>query len=463
MSQAQSLSTEAAPPEARAPEPDASRAAAPLSDSKSKSLFVRMLSGAVLDQALLSAANFLVGLVLIRHTSDLQYGYYILVTNAFLLLTSLQNAYIAPAVVTRFTRLPEGEHAQVIGSMFHEQRGVLLRVLGLGLLASLGLWSAGVFDSMTGPVLVAAMLTALAVMNREFFRIVMLAYRQPGQVLRSDVPYVVLLLAGAWIATQTALPATVAVASMGVAALCGGLWLSHSLQRHRPWKPIAGGGMLRQIAPLGLWSVAGAAIHWTFSQGYSYLVAGALDVTAVAAIAATRLLMMPVNLLSTGITSLMMPLTTGWVHKHGLSFAMRRLLLFALGLASAAMCYFAVMWLLRDWIFSEVLRKQFADRDSLLLMWCAIFLLMVMRDQIILLLVARERFRDMSSLSFVSALVSIAVSWWAMQHYGQIGALVGMLIAELVNLGGIVLLVLRERRRSSHPDSMSGISAGVAK
>ena len=117
MSQAQSLSTEAAPLEAQAPEPDASRAAAPQSDSKSKSksLFVRMLSGAVLDQALLSAANFLVGLVLIRHTSDLQYGYYILVTNAFLLLTSLQNAYIAPAVVPLFTRLPDGED---VTSMF---------------------------------------------------------------------------------------------------------------------------------------------------------------------------------------------------------------------------------------------------------------------------------------------------------------------------------------------------------
>ena len=429
--------------------------------AQKRSLFVRMFSGAVADQALLSAANLLVGIILIRHTSDLQYGYYILVTNAFLLLTSLQNAFLAPAVVTRFTRLEADQHPRLIGGLYHEQRGLLLKSMGLGLLATLALWSTGWFDSMTGPVLVAAMVTGAIVMHREFFRIVMLAYRQPGEVLRSDVPYVLLLLIAAWIATQTSLPATTAVIGIGIANLCSGLLLAHALQKQRPWKPASDTRVLRDIAPLGLWSLAGAAIYWSFSQGYSYLVAGALDVTAVAAIAATRLLMMPINLLSTGIRSLMLPLTAGWLHREGLPFALRRLLLFAVGIGAAALCYFGIMWLARDWIFDSVLHKHFDDRDHLLLMWSAIFFVMTVRDQIMMLLIARERFRDLTSLTFICALVSISVSWWAMLQFGLLGALAGMLIGELVNISGVCLLVRREWRSQSSPAPHGATLAGT--
>ena len=44
-----------------------------------------------------------------------------------------------------------------------------------------------------------------------------------------------------------------------------------------------------------------------------------LDVAAVAAFAATRLLVMPINLLSSGIGTLMLPLASGWMNAHGAS------------------------------------------------------------------------------------------------------------------------------------------------
>ena len=58
-----------------------------------------MFSSAVVDQAVLSAANLLVGVLLIRRSTDLEYGWYVLVWNALLLLTALQNAFIGPPMV----------------------------------------------------------------------------------------------------------------------------------------------------------------------------------------------------------------------------------------------------------------------------------------------------------------------------------------------------------------------------
>jgi O-antigen/teichoic acid export membrane protein len=234
-----------------------------------------------------------------------------------------------------------------------------------------------------------------------------------------------------------------------VAACIGGLVLAWSLWRHEAWNIDGARGILLEIAPLATWSAAGAAIHWTFSQGYNYLVAGTLSVSAVAAIAGTRLLMMPINLLSTGIGTLMLPTTAGWLLQHPPRRVFRRLLLFTGGIALLAVIYIGIMWLMRDWIFTHVLKKTFAQRDLLLQFWSVIFVLMVCRDQLLYMLVARGRFRTLAALTLASALLSLTVSFVCMRHVGVIGALIGILAGELVNVAGITIFSYRESRHDS--------------
>jgi O-antigen/teichoic acid export membrane protein len=153
---------------------------------------------------------------------------------------------------------------------------------------------------------------------------------------------------------------------------------------------------------------------------------------------------MPVNLLSSGIGTMMLPLTAGWLHHRGSAFALRRLSLFALGLASAALCYFAMLWLTRDWIFTAVLQKQFANQDALLLLWGLAFLPMVIRDQLLYLLVASQRFHELTSLGFVSAVISLLAGYVGMVQFGVLGAPLGVLVGELIGLTGIVVLSVRQ-------------------
>jgi len=294
----------------------------------------------------------------------------------------------------------------------------------------------------------ATVAAALAILHREYFRMVLFSHRRPHDVLRTDIFFVVLMVGGAFVAILTPAPGVAAIFTLSLAAAASGILLSQALRRHEPWNTKGTQGILREIAPLAAWPTAGAAIHWTFSQGYIYLVAGTLDVAAVAAIAATRLLLMPVNLLSTGIGSLMLPLAAGWLHQHGAPLLWRRLCLLALGLAAATLCYFAILWLLRDWIFAVVLNKQFVQRDELLMLWGAIFLVMVVRNQLAYLLAAQGRFRAQTLLTLVSAVISLAASYWGMLRFGVAGALVGMLIGELISAIGIVILSFR---KAQHP------------
>lgn len=406
--------------------------------------FMRLLSSAIVSQTLISAGSFAIGLILIRHTTDLQYGYFILASSAIILLVSLQNAFFNPALVSRMTQLERQERGDLVGGLYREQRRIQFMLAGTVAAITGILWYAGVLNPQTGSLAFITIAAALAILNREYFRMVLFAHRRPQDVLRTDTFYVVLMVMGVFMATLTPSPAATAILMLGLAAVASGIFLSKSLYRYEPWNTQGEPHILGQIAPLAAWSTAGAAIHWSFSQGYTYLVAGTLDVTAVAAIAATRLLVMPVNLLSSGIGTLMLPLASGWLHAHGASLLWRRLMWFGLGMASIALCYFATLWVLRDWIFDTLLKKQFAQRDQLLILWSLAFLVMVVRDQLIYLLVVRGRFRFLTSLALLSAVVSLTVSYWGMHQFGTAGALLGILAGEVANIIGIVLLSFRE-------------------
>ncbi len=415
-----------------------------MSDRRRQLALARMLGSAVTGQALLSAASFTVGLLLIRHASDLQYGYFILASSAVLLITSLQSSFVNPPLVNRITPLERPARGELVGGLYRDQRRVLLVGGAVAFVAACGLWSAGILDRYTGPLIVVTIAAALAVLHRNFFRMVLLAHRRTQDVLLTDACYVVLLVLGVALVIRLPAPAAGAMAVMGIAAVVSGILVARLLWRHESWDVRGAVGILREVAPLAAWSTAGAVIHWAFSQGYIYLAAGTLDVTAVAAIAATRLLLMPVNLLSSGIGTMLLPLTAGWLHHHSAAYALSRLSAFALGLACAGLCYFAVLWLARDWIFTVLLKKQFVHRDALLLLWGLAFLPMVIRDQLLYLLVARQRFHQLTSLAFVGAAVSLVAGYLGMVRFGVLGAPLGVLVGELINLVGIVVLSLRQ-------------------
>ena len=419
-----------------------------MTEAANRGAFVRMFSSALVSQVVLSAASFWVGLLLIRRTSDLQYGYYILVSGGILLACSLQNAFIAPAMVHRMTRMSRLQCGDLTGGLYREQRRVIAIATGIALALTLLLWVTHLITPAVVLLMLTAIVATVTALRREFFRMVLLAYRRAYEVLRGDCLYALLLGCGVLAATFTSMPAAVAIVAAGTAALLAGAWLSRGLRRQESWNLQGEPGVLRQIAPLGAWSTAGAAIHWSFSQGYTVMIAATLDVTAIAAVAATRLLVMPVNLLSSGIGSLMLPLAARWLHDSGASVVLQRLLGFALGIASLSLVYIAVLWLMRDWIFDVILDKQFAQRDLLLVLWSASFVLMAINQQLLWLLIARARFRPLTALGLGSAVVALACSYWSMAHVGGAGAPMGILLGELIHTIGIVVLSLRETHLS---------------
>jgi O-antigen/teichoic acid export membrane protein len=407
---------------------------------------VRMFSGAIAIQAMLSASSFFVGLLLVRLTSDAEYGYYVLILATISLVTSLQGSFIGPPMIIRVSKSTHEERANLIGGLLRDQARLLPVLALLPVIFGAFLQIRGRLGFMLALTLIAGAAATITSLRRNFLRSVLFAYRRPNDVLGSDALYCVLLVLGAYAATFTPLPAATAALTMAFASMLGSYMLTKTLWRVETWNPKAPLGMLREIAPLGAWSAFGSASHWLFSQGYNYFVAGTLGVTAVAALAATRLLVMPVNLLSTGVASLMLPMVSNWTHRFSPPKVFIRLTLASLGLAAMAACYLLIMWLMRGWIFDDILKKQLPDSDLLLELWCVISIVMLCRDQLLHFLVARAKFRVTSTVTLISAVLSISTSLIAMRYLGAPGALVGLLFGELFNVAGIVIFSVREAR-----------------
>jgi O-antigen/teichoic acid export membrane protein len=424
------------------------------------SKFLRTLGGGVAVQIVTSAANFIVGLMLIRRTSSLEYGSYVLINTAVVFATTLQGAFIQPPMVIRLTSADSSGRADLVGGLYRDQSRLVPFISLLPLVIAVVLAARGQLDVRMGLILLAGTLAVTSALHREFLRMVLFAYRLPNAVLRGDCIASVLLIAGAAVATLTAFPAAVAAAGMSIAALAERWQLSRALWQHEPWNRNAPRGMLRKIFHQGAWSAFGGGMHFLFGQGYTYLVAASLNVTAVAALAATRLPILPVNLLSNGIAALMLPTVSRWNHDHRASVVLRRVTLFAFGLVGLMCAYLVFMWFTRDWIFTYILKKSFEQRDLLLVLWSVLSLVTVFRDQFMYFLAARGRFQVMSSVTFACAVIALTTTFLAVRRIGAIGAPIGVLAGELLNIAFTVGLSVREARSrpaSGAPNATSSL------
>ena len=411
--------------------------------------FLRLFGTAVLGQGIISAGNFVAGLLLIRLTTDRQYGAYVLITATTLLISPLQAALMQPGLVSGLTRGSRDDRRRLVGGLHEGQRLFVIILAVCGVALTMAAVATSLIAWETAWILVAAALAIAASMFRDFFRIVLLGYRRPAQILRADAVYVALLVGGVGASAFTPAPAAGAALALAFASLCGGRLLARSLWLYEPWEVASGGGAFRRIAPLGIWAAIASGVHWSFTQGYSYLVAIVLGVSAVAGIAATRLLLMPIMILSIGVSSLMMPTATLWLDRHGPALVMRRLLTIAGVMTGVAIVYATALWLLRDWVFANLLKKEFADRDALLVMWSLVFATIAFRDQVIYLLIVSGRFKALAALTGVSGLFAIGGSLTAMHYFGVIGAPIGVLIGESVNLAGVAWMSSTELRTAA--------------
>ena len=396
----------------------------------------------VLDQILLSGVNFIGGFVMIRYTSDVSYGQYVLAQSAILLLVSAQGAWLSGPV----TMLAAGKSAEIrarmIGFLGASQTRLLRRVAPVLLGIPLAAYLIGIWSAITSLAIAGLILAGWAALQREYRRSVLLIYTRPQGMLGADAVYVGTLLLGIALAVLSRpLAGPVAIIALSVAGWASAIVAHRLLARDPGWVSGDARPYWQEIRTIGMWSLIGAVIYWLFAQSYNYVLATRLDLTAVTNVNAARLVITPVFVFMYGINNLLMPIASKWLADFGMGHMLRRLALLTALICAINLLYFAVAWLLRNWLIVGLMHKHIADQDRLLILWGCVALVFLPREVLQSALWALKRVRSMAWLIGLSATVSLTLMWLGIPRWGAAAVLIGQVAGECVNLIGLALLL----------------------
>ena len=411
---------------------------------------LRFFGASVIDQVLLSGANFIAGFLMIRYTSDVDYGQFVLAQSAVLLLVSAQGAWLSGPLAAIVPSKPAATKRLMIGAVRASQSR-FLRWVAVSLLAiAVTLYATGFLSASLALVSGTTILAGWATLQREYLRSVLIIYSRPHWMLRADTVYVVCLIAGIALAAYLRHSAGVCAIFALVISAWAGMLVSHRMLSSDPgWISGDARPFLQEMRALGVWATVGAVTYWLFAQSYNYVLATRLNLTAVASVNAARLVIVPVTVFSLGINNVLMPLAANWLTQFGLARMLRRLAVVALAIIALDLVYISLAWIFRDWIIGSLLHKTIADRDRLLVLWACVALIFLPREVLQAGLFALRRVKSMAWLIGLSAVVSLTLMWFGTARWGAAAVLIGQLAGECVNLVGLSWLVWIQVRLQS--------------
>ena len=404
---------------------------------------VRHTSVSVVDQALNSAANFAVGLLLIRTIPTAEYGTFVLANTALYLAIGVENSLVTAPMSVMAPKLVGAAKYAFVDALALGQLVVWLPLLLLSCLVVSILSAAGVLDAAG---LRLALLTACVVVPfvaREFVRQALFIFAAPVAVFVADAVYAATMLAAIVVVTRSSSPGLYAVAAIGVAAVVaaavGGV----------VYVRLAGAPTrldlqpLKQTWRLASWGLLGMSVSWAQHQGFLYLLAAVQGSEAVGHVSAARLLLMPIALVITGVGTILRPRCAAWLASGEARKAMSRLLALTLATAIGSLVYVLALWLGRDLIIGTLMRKPLGSLDTLILVWAAVLLIEVFRENFMILLQALERFDQLFFLALAGGLSALGGGYLLLQRWGAPGAVAGVALGEAVYLLGICMALQR--------------------
>jgi O-antigen/teichoic acid export membrane protein len=367
------------------------------------------------------------------------------VNGLVLLATGVQAALVTTPMTAHGARLEAGERRRFVAAVFWLQA---LLAMTFSSLLGLLVWLRGGVDD---PALlgVGSALAVMGTWTREFQRSVQFLERNPGKVLRGDLFYALLAVAGlaaVW-RSGAGVRAAGVLLIVGMAALLPGLDVFRlGAERLRMAEARR---VLRLMVHEGKWTLPGMGVTWGQNTGYTYVVALLAGSAAVAEVAAARLFIMPIALLVTAWGRTFMP-RAGSLYASGgaeqvLALCRRstRALTLASTLYAAALCAFFVVG------GGRLLGHKYAGLGVLVATWAAFLIANTVRSVASVTLLAQAAFRTMFGFSVVAAAVSIGLTFALVALVGEDGAVVGLLGGELM-LAWLSWSTLLGRRGGEH-------------
>jgi hypothetical protein len=427
----------------------------------------RILILSMLDQAALSAFNFLLALLLIKYWSGRPevFGEYAVILAGSLTLASVQNALvIGHMTVLRPKARGEDEETALL-SMFWSANAVVtagaMGVTYLGTVAALN-WGGLVLG-------LSAALYVGSTLIREYTRSYHFSYLKVGDVLTQDAISLALSVIGIATAWYFGQVLTLNVLFLILAA-CQILASIPAIAKHRRHFRLSFGGKawrdyLVVWREQSRWALLGVAATEFQQRGYVFIVALAFGTANVALLQAAALLFRPVQLLTHAWSKLARVILADHF-ANGRHAKARKFTLKSLGAAAAVYAlYLGALALAWPLLKAHLFEGEFADVETIILLWCVAIGVITTTGVFSVEAQSMVKFRELSYGSILGAgvcggilLVAVAMG----DFRGSVVAVIGGQLAFLIVIRRILVVsdAVSVNAKSSNHDGAEEASAG---
>jgi O-antigen/teichoic acid export membrane protein len=390
----------------------------------------------VLDQALTSAENFAVGVILIRNCTKAEFGLYILGYGILVLGWSLIAALITAQMAAALARGPlSTEHRQIkFGSLLRTLLVVCTATTGCGFLVAVLLTRIHIIASsdLYYWLLLSSALTGLCL--RDFMRRYFFQEKSERRALVMDGTALTITVGtlGAMAALHATHMNSVAAATLALGGLAVGFWgIVASGLSPKKYGNEAIGGLLSLWRP-GRWNIGATMVSWLQNQAYTVFVTAMIGLSGLATANAPRVLLTPITLLSTGLALPLLPrFAKQSTNLHAVVSIRSVRALLAVTFVFVGI-YTSALWLSRDTLMPLVLGGRYNDVWSCIVAWAIVNVFTNVRIYYSTFLLAKGSFRRLATANVISAVVVIGLTAPLIHLFGVVGSVYSIAAGELL-------------------------------
>jgi len=413
----------------------------------------------IADQAMLSAFNFGLAILLIRMWTPEVFGIYaVVLALSFMAMSGLSALVGSQLAVLRPAARRDGYEDELLAALW--LAGVLM-IVSVVLLSGLGL---SLLWSELGPSLAAGAACFVGgTLLREYVRIYHFSALRVAPVFAADALYVgmgVVCVAALYV-RNGALDVASLVWLLGLASALAAVptLLLHAGQFRLRWSRETLSRFAGVWRMYSRWALLGALTTEVHNRFHVFVLAGVFGTAAAGTVQAGALLFRPMDLMVQAWTRIAHPTFAKAFARGQVSAADRLAHLSALGIIAAAAMFMAVVWAAWPLLQTHVFRGAYADIETVVLLWALAMAVRLVGEVYSAQLQGLAKFRELTIASIAGATMAL-ISLAAVVALGNYQwAILAVVLGHVADLA--VVLWIRRKALRGEAASFASEPAGA--
>lgn len=389
-------------------------------------------SAIFIDQGVVSGSKFFIVLLLARYVSPTEYGGFVMAYGILMLMSYLQISYILVPMSVLGPSLTVEEQKLYYGTLLKLQI-VFSLIISLCIILTARIWSLWFNEPLLLHIFLAMGVSVFCSQVQEFFRRLFYNNFEVGKAILNDIVCYLSQLVGILILIwNNQLSSTWVFWLLSCASLLTGCWAFFQCRSSFALKNSKYKETLKKQWRYGKWLLASMMSQWIASQIYVYFSASFLSLSAAGVIGACRSIFGIVNVALTGLRNYILPYGSKQYSVYGKSFLkgfVRDIYIF--GSAGIFLLCFMGALFASD-ILELLYRGQYKGFERIFI-WFAFltflsFYVFPPDTGLLLLKKTNGIFRS----NFIASAGSLLIAIPLIRSFGLIGAILGMIMTQLV-------------------------------